>query len=124
MLTIKITLITVKLNLTKMALQYYNRYNQFIQNGQQTVVPYVNLPPKSSDKLYIYKVGISRLDKVSQQFYGSPFFGWLIQIANPQLSSNEFNIPDGTLLTIPFPLIASLQDYKGQLDNHFYYYGR
>jgi hypothetical protein len=27
-------------------------------------------------------------------------------------------------LTIPFPLIASLQDYNNQLDNHFLYYGR
>lgn len=107
-----------------MALDYYNRYNNFLVNGQQSVVPFVRLTPKSTDLVYIYKNGQSRLDKISMQFYGSPFFGWLIQIANPQLSSNEFNIPDGTILTIPFPLVASLQDYKGQLDNLFYYYGR
>ena len=39
-----------------MALQYYDRYSQFLQNGVQTVVPYINLPTKSSDKVYIYKV--------------------------------------------------------------------
>jgi hypothetical protein len=50
-----------------MALQYYNRYNQFLVNGEQTVVPYVSLPSKPSDKAYIYKVGRSRLDKVSQE---------------------------------------------------------
>ena len=33
-----------------MAFQYYNRYNQFLINGQQTVVPYINLPAKTTDK--------------------------------------------------------------------------
>ena len=104
--------------------QNYNRYNQFLLNGEQTVVPYISISSKSSDKRYIYKVGQSRLDKVSQQFYDTPFFGWLILQANPQFGSNEFLIPDGTILTIPFPLLASLQDYKNTLENHFFYYGR
>lgn len=107
-----------------MAMDYYNRYNNFLVNGQQTVVPFVRLTPKTTDQVYIYKNGQSRLDKISMQFYSSPFFGWLIQMANPQIPFNEFNIPDGTVLTIPFPLLPSLQDYKSQLDTHFYYYGR
>ena len=44
--------------------------------------------------------------------------------ANPQFTGNEWNIPDGTILTIPFPLVASLQDYKNQLDDYLFYYGR
>ena len=104
--------------------QYYNRYNGFLVNGEQTVVPYVTIPAKSSDKVYVYKVGVSRLDKISQQFYGSPYFGWLILAANPQYSGNEYAIPDSAVLTIPFPLVASLQDYKNSLDNYFFYYGR
>ena len=107
-----------------MQLQYYNRYSPFLVNGEQTVVPYINLPAKSSDKRYIYKVGISRLDKVSQQHYNSPFFGWLILQANPQYTGFEFNIPDGAVLTIPYPLLTSLQDYKNELDNHIFYYGK
>ena len=107
-----------------MALQYYNRYNQFLVNGEQTVVPYVSLPSKPSDKAYIYKVGRSRLDKVSQEFYSSPYFSWLILQSNPQFGGLENNIYDGAVLIIPFPLIASLQDYKAALENHFYYYGR
>ena len=103
---------------------YYNRYNNFIVNGQQTVVPYIGLPSKSTDKRYIFKVAQSRLDKVSQQFYGSPFFGWLILQANPQFTGLEFNIPDGAILTIPYPLLSSLQDYKSAIDNYFFYYGR
>ena len=104
--------------------QYYNRYNQFVINGEQTVVPYVQLPSKSTDKRYIYKVSQSRLDKVSQQYYGSPFFGWLILLANPEFGGREWNITDGAILTIPFPLVTSLQDYNNQLNTHFFYYGR
>ena len=107
-----------------MALQYWNRYTDFLINGQPTVVPYIALPAKSSDKNYIYKVGQSRLDKISQQFYGTPYFGWLVLQANPQYSGDEFSIPDGAVLTIPFPLVASLQDYKNALENYFFYYGR
>ena len=107
-----------------MQLQYYNRYSPFLVNGEQTVVPYINLPAKSSDKRYIYKVGISRLDKVSQQHNNSPFFGWLILQANPQYTGFEFNIPDGAVLTIPYPLLSSLQDYKNELDNYTFYYGK
>jgi hypothetical protein len=106
------------------AKQYFNRYSNFIINGEQTVVPYINLPLKTTDKKIIYKVGQSRLDKLSQQFYGSPYFGWLIMIGNPIYGGQEWNIPDGSILTIPFPLVASLQDYKNELDNHFFYYGR
>jgi hypothetical protein len=104
--------------------EYYNRYNDFIINGQQTIVPYVKMTQKTTDKKYIYRVGQSRLDKVSQQLYGTPYFGWLILIANPLFGGLEWNISDGSVLTIPFPLVASLQDYKGLLKSHFYYYGR
>jgi hypothetical protein len=107
-----------------MGREYYNRYTDFLVEGSQTVVPFVNLPSKTSDKIYIYKVGESRLDKISQQNYGTPYFGWLIMMANPQYGGQEWSIPDGSILTIPFPLITSLQDYKSQLDNRFFYYGR
>lgn len=107
-----------------MARQTYNRYSDFLINGQQTVVPYINLPSKTTDKRYIYKVGQSRMDKVSQQYYNTPLFGWLILLGNPTYGGQEWNIPDGAILTIPFPLVASLQDYKNELENHFFYYGR
>jgi hypothetical protein len=107
-----------------MAFQYLNRYSNFLINGEQTVVPYVNVPQKPTDKVFIYKVAQSRLDKVSQEYYNSPYFNWLILQANPQFGGLENNITDGAILIIPFPLLPSLQDYKAALENHFYYYGR
>ena len=103
-----------------MAFQYWNRYSDFLINGDQTV----SIAQKPTDKVYIYKVAKSRLDKVSQEFYNSPYFGWLILQANPQFGGLENNIYDGAVLIIPFPLLPSLQDYKAALENHFYYYGR
>jgi hypothetical protein len=107
-----------------MANEYFNRYNGFVFNGENTTVPYVNIPPKSTDKTYIYRLGVSRLDKVSQQYYDSPYFGWLILNVNGFAGGTEIEIPDNTILKIPFPLQASLLDYKAALDTYFYYYGR
>jgi len=104
--------------------QYYIRYQEFLINGQQTVVPYVTLPNKPSDLVHIYKVNRSRLDKVSEEYYGAPYYNWLILIANPQFAGLEQNIFDGAFLVIPYPLITSLQDYKAALENQFLYYGR
>lgn len=107
-----------------MADLYFNRYYNFLINGNQTVVPFVKIPPKTTDKKFFYRTNISRLDKISQEYYGSPLFGWLIMAANPIYGGVEWNIPDNSLLTIPFPLVASIQDYEAQLKNHFFYYGR
>lgn len=103
---------------------YFNRYINFLINGEQTVVPFVKLPNKSSDKKYFYKLGVSRLDKISQEYYSTPLFGWLILVANPEFGGLEWNIPDGALLNIPYPLISSVQDYEAALNNYFFYYGR
>ena len=105
-------------------MQYYNRYQNFLINGKQTVVPFLNLPARATDQRYIYRTNKSRLDKISSEKYGSPYFGWLIMMANSLYGGLEQNIPDGTILIIPFPLVAALQDYKSALDTHIFYYGR
>jgi hypothetical protein len=107
-----------------MANEYYNRYDNFIFNGVQITVPYVQIPAKLTDKTYVYRLGISRLDKVSQQYYGTPYFGWFILNINGFVGGSEVNIPDNTVLKIPFPLQSSLLDYKSALDTYFFYYGK
>ena len=47
---------------------YYNRYSEFIENGDFVIVPSIVLEVNTSDKEVLYKVGRSRLDKISQQF--------------------------------------------------------
>ena len=49
-------------------------------------------------------------DKFAQKYYGNPFYDFLILYANGYMS--EFDIPDGTLIRIPFPLAKVKADYE------------
>ena len=106
-----------------MSRQYYNRYDEFTTNGEFRIVPGIEIPIKRTDKYLIYKKNKTRLDKISQETYNTPLFGWLILLANPLAGSLEFEIPDNFLLRIPFPLVSSLQDYKRVVDLYKLYYG-
>ncbi len=103
--------------------QYFNRYDYFLEDGEHKIVPGIEIPQKSTDKFFKYKKGKDRLDKISQEYYGTPLFSWLIMTANPKLGSVEFEIPDNSIVRIPFPLINSLQDYKKGVELYRLYYG-
>jgi len=106
-----------------MASQYFNRYQYFEEEGDFTIVPGVKIPIKSTDKYIQYRRNRNRLDKLSQEYYDTPLFGWLILQANPLAGSIEYLMPDNFMLRIPFPLIPSLQDYKKAVDLYKLYYG-
>lgn len=104
--------------------EYYNMYEKFFQkNGENYVAVNIFIPNKSSDKNIVYKQGQSRLDVISNDFYNSPFFRFLIFSANPTLPSNEFEIPDNTNIRIPFPLTTSLQDWENSVIQYRKIYG-
>jgi hypothetical protein len=107
-----------------MSRNYLNRYDYFSVDGDFRIVPGIELPIKSSDKYMLYKKNKDRLDKLSDAYYGSPLFGWLIMVANPLAGNTEFDVPDNFYLRIPFPLISSLQDYKSAVDLYYLYYGK
>ena len=106
-----------------MSRQYLDRYQYFENEGSFEIVPGIELPIKSTDRYVQYKRGKDRMDKFSQEYYGTPLFGWLILQANPLFGSVEFTIPDNAFLRIPFPLVTSLQDYKTAVDTYKLYYG-
>ena len=103
--------------------QYFNRYDYFNVNSENKIVPFLEIPVKGTDKFVVYRKGKTRMDILSQEYYSSPLFGWLIMLANPEAGSLEFEIADNTLIRIPFPLITSLQDYKKQVELYKLYYG-
>ena len=107
-----------------MSRQYFDRYQFFIDDGSFRIVPGIEIPIKSTDKYVLFKKGKDRLDRFSEQYYGSPVFGWLILQANPLAGSLEFNIPDNFMLRVPFPLTTSLQDYKRNVELYNLYYGQ
>ena len=106
-----------------MSRQYYDRYNDYIKDETFRMIPNIEIPIKSTDKYLQYKKGKDRLDKISQEFYGSPLYGWLILQANPFLNSVEFEINDNVFLRIPYPLVPTLQDYKQGIEIYKLYYG-
>jgi len=106
-----------------MSRQYYDRYQFFENDGNFQIVPGIEIPIKGTDKYVQYKKGKDRLDKISQEYYGSPTFSWLILQANPLAGSIEFLIPDNFYIRIPFPLLDSLQDYKSGVELYKLYYG-
>jgi hypothetical protein len=101
----------------------YNRYSNFIVNGTVKNVPFIKLPIKSSDKEETYILGTTRFDVLSEKYYKNPNFGWLIELANPQLGSLEFKIENNSLIRIPFPLESSIKSYNDSIANYILYYG-
>jgi hypothetical protein len=106
-----------------MSRTYFDRYESFIDDGKFRIVPGIEIPIKGTDKYHQYRKTKDRLDKLSQEFYGSPTFGWLIMLANPSAGTNEFELSDNFILRIPFPLTATLQDYKKGIELYNLYYG-
>jgi len=107
-----------------MSNQYFDRYQYFEQDGTFKIVPGLEIPIKGTDEYHQYKKGKDRLDKISEDKYNSPFFGWLILQANPLAGSIEFEIPDNFMLRIPMPLLSTLQDYKRAVEMYQLYYGQ
>lgn len=101
-----------------MAKQYYDRYQDFRFDNQVKVLPFIKIPERETDIKIQYKMNRTRLDIVSNTYYGTPYYGWLIMQANPQYGGLEFDIPDGAVLRIPFPLISALQDYQQTINNY------
>ena len=74
---------------------YFDRYQFFVGDGNFRIVPGIELPIKGTDRYHTFKSGKDRLDKLSQEFYNTPTFGWLIMTANQNAGTNEFEIQEG-----------------------------
>jgi hypothetical protein len=103
--------------------KYLDRYESFRQNGNMKPIPGLFISESSGDKKVIYELGNTRLDKLSNLYYNSPYYGWLIMLANPQFGGLEFNIPDQTIITVPFPLESGLERYLGEVNKYISLYG-
>ena len=101
-----------------MSTEYYNRYQKFNFNGKYTTLPFIKIEPKSSDKTVLYRQTQSRMDKLSQEYYGNPYHGWLIMLANPQYGGVEESIPNNEIIRIPFPFKDSLQQYISEVQKY------
>ena len=94
----------------------YDRYSKFRSNGEIKIVNCGEILPKSTDMFERYEKNKTRLDIISYNYYNDPNYGWLILMANPEYGSMEYDIPDGTLLRIPYPLGETIEAYKKSID--------
>jgi len=104
--------------------QYFDRYSDFsIGNNKIVPLPGIKIPEQGTDKYVVYRKGRTRLDKISNDYYNNPYSGWLILLANPQFGGLEFNIPDTTVLRVPFPFDSALTRYNNSVDTYKTLYG-
>jgi hypothetical protein len=94
----------------------YDRYSQFRQDGKISLVPFGDIQEIDSDKYIVYKRNKTRLDNISYKMYGDPNYAWLILQANPQYGSMEFEIPDASVLRIPYPLSSAIERYRNSIE--------
>jgi hypothetical protein len=100
-----------------MARNYFDRYGQFKVNGEYSYIPFIKLNKKPTDIKIVFN-GNRRMDRISNEYYGTPYYGWLILLANPQYGGLEFDIPEDSILRIPFPLMDTLREYQQKVDQY------
>lgn len=100
-------------------METFDRYAMFREEGTINIVPQITLNVKDSDFYETYRLGISRLDRISYDYYGDANYDWLILMANPELPSMEFEIPDNTSLRIPYPLEVTLSEYTTKVKEYY-----
>lgn len=103
--------------------KYFDRYDNFRYNGTMKPIPGISLPPDIGDKTIVYKLGETRLDKLSNTYYNTPYCGWLIMLANPEFGGLEFTIPDLSIITIPFPYESAINRYLQAVNKYNILYG-
>lgn len=94
--------------------QDFDRYELVRKNGTIDQLPFIKIPRARSDIFVEFRVGIDRYEKLAHQKYGNPFFDFLIMYANPEYIS-EYDIPDGSLIRIPYPLERAKNAYVSEL---------
>lgn len=97
---------------------YYDRYKEFRSNGSVEIVPFIKMKKSSSDIMILYDRSRMRMDMLSYKYYGDANYGWLILMNNPNLPSLEFNIPDGAVVYIPYPLSDALARYEAGISSY------
>lgn len=78
---------------------YLNIYTLFPTGS---MIPFIPISKRSTDKFEVYKLGTTTYDSLSYKYYGNSFMGRIISMANGD-SLDEMTIEDGKIIRIPFP---------------------
>lgn len=81
----------------------YNFYSLLKDNDKLKNMPPVTIKNRASDKSVTYNKQLNRLDNIAGDVYQDETYWKLILWANEQYFL-EFDIPDNTVIRVPFPL--------------------
>jgi len=89
----------------------YNFYKFLLKDGSNILdnMPPITITPQSTDIKIIYDKKITRIDRIAGDIYDDETLGRIIMWANPEYDY-EFDIPDGTVIRVPFPINYLIQD--------------
>lgn len=94
---------------------YYNPYEILIKNGIFYVPP-IKLVQSSGDEIVFWSKESSRLDLLSQQYYGNPYGGFLILLANGKSTETEFI--DNEKVVIPMSYKNRVEEYIDKVNQY------
>lgn len=93
-----------------------NRYKGLIYNGKVRYIPLCTFSRRQSDKFEVFKKGVTTMDKLSYKYYGDVDYQWIIMMANQGYGSLEYEIPDGAVIRIPYPIDDVLNEYNNKIN--------
>lgn len=98
-----------------MAKTDYDRY-EILKNQDGTIdmLPFVKISEADSDLTETWNRDRSRLEKLANKYYANPFYDFLILYANPEYT-DQFDIPDGKVIRIPFPFERAKNEWENFL---------
>lgn len=92
----------------------YNRYE--LLSNKDRMLPFINFTVSTNDKYIKWNSNSDRYDKISYKYYGGVEYSFLLYYANPEYLS-EWDIPNNTLIRIPYPLERVLNEYETIVNN-------
>lgn len=94
---------------------YYNFF-EILHKNNINYIPPIKMKSSDFDNNVFWKKGISRLDKISQDYYGHPYGGILILIMNGKSSELEFK--DNEKVIIPLPYKSRIEEYIQKVNQY------
>lgn len=93
----------------------YNIYKFLIKGNKLLNMPPIKIEIRSTDKSIVYNKQKNRLDNIAGDIYEDETLGKLILWANPEYFY-EYDIPDGTVLRVPFPKEDVLREITSKIN--------
>lgn len=92
----------------------YNFYSLLKSNDRLKNMPHIDIDLRSTDKRVSYNKQRNRLDTIAGNIYEDETFWRLILWANPEYFM-EFDIPDNTVIRVPYPLTDVLNEVNRKI---------